>query len=321
MTRIALDIGATKFAAARVRPESARPGEAEVGPPGAEFGLGAVHRAEVPASGVWEVCRELLLEVAGGEPVEAIGIGAAGPVDVTAGVTGPLNIPEWRSGFPIVDSVRALFPGATVRFAIDGACLALAEQRAGALRGVPDALAMTVSSGIGGGILAGGRVLAGRTGNAGHVGHIVVPGEEVPCGCGGFGCVEAVASGLSSVRWARSRGWRGSNGVELAAAAAAGNSTAQAALERAGTALGRAVSSAAATLDIDVVVIGGGFAASGEPLWKPLRAAVTRHARLGFLRPLRVLHSEITVGATLAGAAVLAAGPGADAGDVPEWPA
>ncbi|MFC8047191.1 ROK family protein [Nocardia sp. NPDC057353] len=321
MTWIALDIGATKFAAARVGADSggsARPPD-DCAP--AEFGLGAVHRADVPATGVWEVCRDLLVEVAGGEPVEAVGIGAAGPVDVTAGVTGPINIPEWRRGFPIVDSVRALFPGAAVRFAIDGACLALAEQRAGALRGVGDALAMTVSSGIGGGILAGGRVLTGRTGNAGHVGHIVVPGEEVPCACGGFGCVEAVASGPSSVRWARSHGWRGSTGAELADAAAAGNSTALAALERAGTALGRAVSSAAATLDIDLVVIGGGFAASGEPLWRPLRAAVTRHARLGFLRPLRVLPSELAAGATLAGAAVLAAGPEANTGDVPEWPA
>lgn len=319
MIRLALDIGATKFAAARVAAAS-DPRRAE-SPGAGAFGLGPVRRADVPAAGVWEVCRDLLRAVADGAPVEAVGIGAAGPVDAAAGVTGPLNIPEWRDGFPIVAAVRALFPGATVRFAIDGACLALAEQHAGALRGLSDALAMTVSSGIGGGILAGGRVLLGRTGNAGHVGHIVVPGEEVPCACGGHGCVEAVASGMSSVRWARERGWTGHTGAELAAAAHAGEPVPLAALDRAGTALGRAIASAAATLDIDRVVVGGGFARSGAPLWDPLRAAAARHARLGFLRELRVLPSEIEAGATLAGAAVLAAGDGPAAVAVPEWPA
>ncbi|MGK8501965.1 ROK family protein [Nocardia asiatica] len=292
MAILALDIGATKFAAGVVHP----------GPQVRE-----VRRVDVPDTGVWDACRALLLEVAGRESVSAVGIGAAGPVDVRPGVTGPLNIPEWKAGFPVVAAVRELFPAAAIRFAIDGACLALAEHRLGALRGVPDALAMTVSSGIGGGIVAGGRVLLGRTGNAGHVGHIVVPGWEVPCGCGGRGCVEAVAGGMSSVRWAREQGWSGGTGARLAADAQAGDEIAVAALHRAGTALGAAIASAAALLDVDRVVIGGGFARSGAPLWDPLRAAVKEHAGLKFLRGLRVELSAITHGATLVGAGVLAA--------------
>jgi glucokinase len=288
---LALDIGATKFAAGVVGP----------GPEVRE-----VRRVDVPDAGVWRACRELLLAVAGAEPVSAVGIGAAGPVDARAGVTGPLNIPEWKVGFPVVAAVRELFPAATIRFAIDGACLALAEHRFGALRGVPDALAMTVSSGIGGGIVAGGKVLLGRTGNAGHVGHIVVPGWETPCGCGGRGCVEAIASGMSSVRWAREQGWSGGTGARLAADAHAGDEIAVAALHRAGTALGAAIASAAALLDVDRVVIGGGFAQSGAPLWDPLRAAVDAHAGLNFLHGLRVELSGIAEGATLVGAGVLA---------------
>ncbi|MET9287424.1 ROK family protein [Nocardia beijingensis] len=291
MAILALDIGATKFAAGVVGP-------------GAE--VRDVRRVDVPGAGVWDTCRDLLLAVAGPEPVSAVGIGAAGPVDVRAGVTGPLNIPEWRAGFPIVAAVRDLFPAAGIRFAIDGACLALAEHRMGALRGVRDALAMTVSSGIGGGIVAGGKVLLGRTGNAGHVGHIVVPGWDTPCGCGGRGCVEAVASGMSSVRWAREQGWSGGTGERLAADAHAGDEIAVAALHRAGTALGAAIASAAALLDVDRVVIGGGFAQSGAPLWDPLRAAVRAHAGLTFLRGLHVELSAISHGATLAGAGVLA---------------
>ncbi|MEU1983573.1 ROK family protein [Nocardia sp. NPDC019395] len=291
MAILALDIGATKFAAGVVDAAGA---------------VTAVRRAPVPVRGVWDVCRELLVSVADGAAVSAIGIGSAGPVDEPAGITKPLNIPEWRDGFPIVAAVRELFPGAAVRFAMDGACLALAEQHSGALHGVRNALAMTVSSGIGGGIIVDGRVSLGRTGNAGHIGHIVVPGWDVRCACGGVGCVEAVASGMSSARWAREQGWPGETGAELARAARAGDPIAVSALARAGTALGQAISSAAALLDIDTVVIGGGFAHSGEPLWGPLRVAVDRHAGLGFLRGLRVELSRLDEGATLVGAAVLA---------------
>lgn len=293
MMVLALDIGATKFAAGVVH---------------AGRKVRDVRRVDVPRASVWAACRDLLLEVAGDATVSAIGIGSAGPVDVRTGITRPLNIPEWKPGFPIVAEVQRLFPSAAVRFAIDGACLALAEHHVGALRGIPNGLAMTVSSGIGGGIIADGRVVLGRTGNAGHVGHIVVPGWDVPCECGGVGCVEAIASGMSSVRWAREQGWRGETGAGLAKAAHTGDEIALAALHRAGTALGTAIASAASTLDIDRVVIGGGFAQSGEPLWEPLRAALTRHTGLDFLRELQVVPSRITNGATLVGAGVLAAG-------------
>ncbi|MEU4316902.1 ROK family protein [Nocardia sp. NPDC024068] len=294
MAVLALDIGATKFAAGLVD-ETGR--------------VYGVCRTAVPAREVWPECRRLLLEVAGGSAVTAVGIGSAGPVDTPGGVTAPLNIPEWRAGFPIVAAVEELFPTAVVRFAIDGACLALAEQQSGAFRGIRNGLAMTVSSGIGGGILVDGRVSLGRTGNAGHIGHIVVPGWEVPCACGGVGCVEAVASGMSSARWARAQGWRGKTGAELAAAARTGDPIATAALARAGTALGQAICSAAALLDVDTVVVGGGFAHSGDPLWRPLRESVGRHAKLTFLRGLRVELSRLDDGATLVGAAVLARSP------------
>jgi len=329
---LAVDIGATKFAAAvagapiesasydeSVATRSARTADFDgaAAQPRSLSVLRHIRRVDVPSRGAWDVCRELLRQVVaaasadhtggtGEFEVTSIGIAAAGPVDVRTGSTAPLNIPEWRDGFAIVAAVRELFPEADIRFAIDGAALALAEFRVGGLRGVRSGLAMTVSSGIGGGIISDGRVVSGRTGNAGHVGHIVVPGWDVPCACGGVGCVEAVASGMSSVRWAREQGWPGTTGAELARAAEAGDPIALAALSRAGTALGQAVSSAAATLDIDRVVIGGGFAESGPPLWDPLRAAVAKHAGLGFIRDLQVLKSPIAEGATLVGAAALA---------------
>ncbi|MBH0778315.1 ROK family protein [Nocardia bovistercoris] len=292
MTALALDIGATKMAVGLV------------GPDGVTHEVG---RIQVPEAGVWEACAGLLRAAANGAEIEVVGIGACGPVDAPAGVMQPLNIPEWADGFPIVPAVRELFPSASVRFAIDGVCLALAERHFGAARETPDALAMTVSSGIGGGVIVGGMVAVGHTGNAGHIGHVVVPGSTDPCACGGVGCVEAIASGPSSVRWARERGWEGTTGKELAEAANEGDRIAKAALRRAGIALGQAIASAAALLDVDLVVVGGGFAQAGEPLWRPMQEALGAHARIGFLRDLQVVPSELGEHATLVGAGLLTA--------------
>ncbi|MGW0040332.1 ROK family protein [Rhodococcus sp. NPDC003348] len=291
MTALALDIGGTKFAAARVQPDGT---------------LVAERRVATPGSDVWAVAEKLLTEVAGGHRVRRIGIGSAGPVDVAAGTVGPLNIPEWRGGFGLVDAVRGLFPEAEVTLAIDGACCTLAEYRFGAGRGTGNQIGMIVSTGVGGGVLIGGRIAGGRTGNAGHIGHAVVPGaEDVACACGGFGCLEAVASGPSAVRWANARGWSGSTGLELSRAADAGDGVALAALHRAGTAVGTAIASAAALLDLDLAVVGGGFGQAGAPLWEPMRAAARRHARLSFSRGLRIVPAALGGRATLIGAGAL----------------
>ncbi|MFC9789757.1 ROK family protein [Rhodococcus sp. NPDC127528] len=288
---LALDVGGTKLAAGLVSPA----GE-----------LLRERRVPTPATDVWEATEALLREVADGQPVSAVGIGSAGPVDVEAGIVGPLNIPQWRTGFRLVSAVEALFPGARVHLAIDGACCALAEQRFGAGRGTANQIGMIVSTGVGGGLIVDGRVVGGRTGNAGHIGHVVVPGaDDVPCACGGFGCLEAVASGPSSVRWANAHGWAGSTGLELSESANAGDAVALAALRRAGTAVGTAIASTAALLDLELAVVGGGFGQSGAPLWGPMVEAADRHARLSFSRGLRIVPAELGDRATLIGAGAL----------------
>ena len=96
MTALALDVGGTKMAAARVLPD---------GSPD--------HRVTVPTpqSGVWDACGALLERAAGGEPITSVGIASAGPVDTTAGTVAPVNIAEWRDGFPIVDGRPDAVPG------------------------------------------------------------------------------------------------------------------------------------------------------------------------------------------------------------------
>ncbi|MCL2534629.1 MAG: ROK family protein [Nocardiaceae bacterium] len=291
MTALALDVGGTKMTAALVDPDG-RP-------------LDAVTVATPPAD-VWHACAALLRKAAGDAPVTAVGIASAGPIDLPAGAVAPVNIDEWRGGFRIVDAVRGLFPSAEVRLALDGTAAAYAEHRLGAGRGTPDFLSVVVSTGVGGGVIRGGVIEGGRTGNAGHIGHMVVPGGDARCGCGAVGCLETVASGPATLRWARANGWIGTTGADLAVDAGLGEPTAVAALARAGTALGLAFASATALLDVDLVVVGGGFAQAGPALWKPMTAAATSHARLPFLRELRLVPAELGVLGTLTGAGLLA---------------
>lgn len=289
--RLALDIGGTKMAAGVVSEDGRVP---------------VFDSVPTPQTDPWRECAALLERVADGRDVDGVGIACAGPVDTVAGVVAPINITEWAQGFELVAGVRSVFPDAGTALAMDGAAAALAEFHHGAGRGTPNLLSLVVSTGIGGGIVLGGEIARGRTGNAGHIGHLVAPGSSEPCSCGGVGCLETVASGPSAVRWARSQGWSGNTGRELAEGARSGDAIAVDALHRAGTALGGAIASAAALLDVDLAVIGGGFAQSGAPLWEPMLDAAARHARLSFIAGLRIVPAELGGAGTLTGAGLLA---------------
>ncbi|MFB7720108.1 ROK family protein [Nocardia sp. NPDC056100] len=291
MTVLALEVGAAGFAVTRVAEDVSED---------------EIRRIPMPSGKPWDKCRELLLEVAAGAEVTALGIACSGPVDMGAGVVASTEIPQWRTGFAIVDAARKVFPKANVSVALDGVCLALAERSFGAAQGVLDALAVSASEQLSGGMTVGGFAVVGRTGNAGSIAHTLVPGFDVPCECGGHGCLQAVASGAAIRAWAQEQGWGGDTLVALLTAAQQGDGVAIAALGRAGTALGRAIASTAALLDLDLVVIGGSMASAGPALWKPLGEAVAEHARLGYLAGLRVVPSALGDLGVLAGAGVLA---------------
>ncbi|OBK45152.1 sugar kinase [Mycobacterium gordonae] len=233
---------------------------------------------------------------------------SAGPVDLATGSVSPVNIAAWR-GFPLRDRVAAAVPGVPVRLGGDGVCMALGEHWMGAGRGAGFLLGMVVSTGVGGGLVLDGVPYTGRTGNAGHVGHVVVDPDGSPCACGGRGCVETIASGPSMTRWARANGWSappGAGARELSQAAAGGDAVALHAFARGTRALAAMIASVGAVCDLDLVVIGGGVAKSGGLLFDPLRAALTEYARLNFLSGLRVVPAELGGDAGLIGAARLA---------------
>jgi glucokinase len=262
------------------------------------------------AEEVWAAVAAMIadaLRVAGGA-VRAVGIASAGPIDLNTGCVSPINIGSWNR-FPLRDRVAAAVPGVPVRLGNDGVCMALGEHWRGAGRGAGFLLGMVVSTGVGGGLVLNGAPYTGRTGNAGHVGHVVVEQDGRPCTCGGRGCVETVAAGPSLVRWARANGWSAppdAGGKELADAAAHGDAVAVRAFHRGATAVAAMIASVAAVCDLDLVVIGGGVANSGRLLFDPLRAALADYAGLDFLAGLRVVPAELGGEAGLIGAARLA---------------
>jgi glucokinase len=243
------------------------------------------------------------LDAAGGA-VDGVGISSAGPIDLAAGTISPVNIAAWR-GFPVCDRMAAAVPGVPVRLAGDGLCMALGEHWRGAGQGATFMLGMVVSTGIGGGLVLDGMPYDGRTGNAGHVGHMIVDVDGPPCSCGGRGCAEAIASGPHLVAWAREQGWTGADAKSLAEAAASGEGVAMRAFQRGARAVAAMVASVAACCDLDLVVIGGGVANAGPVLFDPLREALGDYAALDFIRALQVVPAKLGGEAGLVGAAAL----------------
>ncbi len=302
---LALDIGGTKLAAGLVTPD----GEV-VNAVRAPTPQGVPADAEV----LWATANELLEQARGSVSIAGIGVGCGGPMRWPAGIVSPLNIPAWRE-FPLRARLVQSYPAVPVRVHNDAVCFAAGEHWVGAGRGHRDMVGLVVSTGVGGGIVLGGRIVDGATGNAGHLGHIVVDPDGPACACGGRGCLEAVASGPASVTWATSEGWSPPpgevfSGVTLTDSARAGDEIARAALARAGRAVGVALASVAALLDVPRFVIGGGLAEAGSLLIDPARAALAEHARLPYVSGLTVDKAQLGSAAGLIGAGALLLAPG-----------
>jgi glucokinase len=282
LTVLCLDVGGTKVAAARY-----------------DGSLGDVVR-QPTGTDPWETITAVLDPLADG--VDSVGVACGGPMQWPAGVVAPLNVPAWVGGFPLRDRLAERY-GVPVRLHNDAVCVAAAEHWKGDW-GTDDLLGMVVSTGVGGGLVLGGRLVDGSTGNAGHVGHVVVDPAGPVCPCGGRGCLEAMARGPALVEWARSRGSKAADGVELGRLAGQGDSVALQAFARAGRALGLGIASAVHLLDVRAVAVGGGIS-QVPSLWPTLRRTFLEHARLSFAREVRVEPAHLGQEAGLLGAAAL----------------
>jgi glucokinase len=230
-----------------------------------------------------ETVSELAAELAaaGGE---AIGVGAAGMVDFAAGVLRYAPNLAWRE-IPLRDllSERTGLPCVVDN---DANVAAWGEYRFGAARGYRHVLAVTVGTGIGGGIVADGELFRGAHGFAAEIGHIVVEPDGPPCGCGNRGCWEQVASGRALGRLARAEverepagriaalaGGAEASGRHVSEAAREGDPAAAAIFATVGRRLGEGIAGLVNILDPEVVIVGGGVAEEGAVLLEPAREA------------------------------------------------
>ena len=294
---VAVHVGGAKLAAAVVRSDGTILARRQVATP-----VGT--RSSVVNDALCSVVEHVAAVVPAGR-ILAVGVGSAGPLDLVAGTISPIHISAWR-GYGIIAALQDLIPDRPAFLAGDGHCLALGEHRYGDAGASRAMLGIVVGSGVGGGLVIRGQVFVGPTGNAGHVGHMVVDQDGPSCACGGRGCLEAIASGPAMVRWAREHSWAGPDAAALAADARAGHPAAWEAFALAGRALGIAVVNSTALVDLDDVVLGGDVAASGELLLAPLRRSVRELAGLEFVRRVSIRRGRLGADASLLGAAALA---------------
>ena len=207
-------------------------------------------------------------------PVVGAAIGVPGLFDDTGSIELFPNLPGDWTGVPMAGPLGSAL-GVPTSIINDARAFTLAESRLGAAAGCDTVAALVLGTGIGGGIVVGGRLHLGRMGRAGELAHQVIAPDGPPCGCGNRGCLEALAASGAITRLA------GTTTVhEAFAAAAEGDARAVAAIAEVADYLGIAIANVVTMLVPERVVIGGGVAAAGEALLSLVRDATARHCTL-----------------------------------------
>ena len=304
---IGIDLGGTQIRAALVSASGeilqriAMPTPVDEGPLAV---LAKLHEAAVRVAGVHDVSE-----------AKGIGVACPGPLDTKAGVA--LGIPTLPGfvDFPIGLKLNELF-GRDVSLAHDGIAAAVGEWRFGSAKHCDNFVYVTVSTGIGGGVVSDGRVVHGRKGMAGHIGHMTVVKDGVLCNCGRRGCWEAYASGPALERRAaeqlldRSGSALSKDDVPVTAkaifeAAAQGDGLAQALVAEEAEFLGVGIVNLLHIFDPQCVVLGGGIGHRFEQLLEGITRVVLETAMPAF-RDIPVLRAKHIGNSGLIGAAAIA---------------
>ncbi|MCL5076223.1 MAG: ROK family protein [Chloroflexi bacterium] len=260
------------------------------------------------------------LLAAGNGGVTSIALSVPGPVNPYSGVIfRPPNMPGWDE-VPLKQLVEQRFHLPT-HIGNDANVAALGEHRFGAGQGIAHLIYLTVSTGIGGGVISNGQLLLGYGGFAAEPGHMTIDRNGPICGCGNVGCLEALASGTAIARHAKERLLKGEDsrlravldaGLEqisaelVAEAAKAGDGLALTVIEEAATNLGIGVVNLVHIFNPQLIIIGGGVARAGDLLFEPVRRIVRERTMRIFQKELDIVPAALGDDVCLLGAATLA---------------
>jgi glucokinase len=304
-TIIAVDIGGTQIRVASFSLESIKPNQVKKIPTKAVKGdpysrvVGAIESIW-PENGM----------------VSCITAAIPGPVDPHTGVIASTpNIEGWKD-FPLAEKLHGHFK-VPVYLGNDANLAALGEWNFGAGQNHKDLIYMTISTGIGGGIIVDNHILEGAHGLGGELGHITVLPDGPLCGCGQRGHLEAVASGPSIVRHVNEQLGKGVKSSlvagenltarEISTAARNGDSLAMSALARAGEFIGMALADFLAIFNPTIVIFGGGVSFSGEYLFEPMKKMLRKNIMdQAYLEGLTITTAQLGDDAGLLGALALA---------------
>ena len=312
---LGVDIGGTKLAVGiaepdgKIRAEAREPSRAAEGP---DRMIGRIIEM------ARRVVRDAGLELG---RVAAVGIGCGGPLDVNRGVVlNALNNPGWIN-VPLVQRLEEML-GRPAYLDNDANAAALGEHRFGAGRGIDNMIYLTISTGVGGGVILDGQLRHGANGNAGELGHISVCYEGRRCHCGGIGCLEAYASGTSIAARALDALHAGVYSTELARLSAEGEEriTGEAVVDamRHGDPLARAVwdetmellgagiASIINAFNPQRIVLGGGITKAGRLLFEPLRRIALQRAMQPLAEVVDIIPAELGDRTGILGAVAIA---------------
>lgn len=311
---LSIDVGGTKLLVALVSSDG-RVLARHVEPTAASDCYGSV------VSQIEHASRQLLKRSVLSDTVKvaAVSLAVAGAINVEQGVvTASPNLPQWRD-VPLRDLVQESLQLRTFMLN-DASAAALGEHAHGAGSGTRDMVFLTVSTGIGGGIIIGGELYQGACGGAGEIGHMVIIAGGPHCGCGNYGCLEALASGTAIAREAVDRIALGTStsitrfagdgrpvtAEAVAAAAEQGDPLASEIVSRAANYLGLGLVNVVNIFNPEVVVIGGGVARMGERLLGPARLVVCEKAFKLASDAVRIVQGALGADAGVVGAAMYA---------------
>jgi len=238
------------------------------------------------------------------DEVGAVGFGIPSPIDLAAGVVVEcVNLP--LADFALREHMAKRF-GLAVGLDNDANAAAIGEWRAGVGRGVDDLVMLTLGTGLGGGVISGGRPFRGANGLGAELGHVVIVHDGRPCQgvCTGRGHLEPYVTGLAATAAAEDAFGPAADAHRLIRLANEGDETARSILADIGRHLGSAMGSFANVFGPELIVIGGGFGVAG---WEHVIPAAEEVMRREALRPMRdrvrVVRAELATAAGLIGAA------------------